>query len=372
MNRQQLLSRLATQGHYIVYSTGQWSIWDRSKSAWKDAANVGRYKLEDGVWNVSSPKWLMRFPSLPIADKLSLFLWTQLIKIKFNISRSDKLILHIFHPEFFPYIKFFKKAKIVYHAYDLFEMAQNCSPEMEKQENSLVMQADLCIATSEAIAKRLEERTGREFRVLPNGADCAVFQNALEQKILPTDLEKIPHPRIGYVGRINKKIDLELISKLATNRPEWNFVLVGPVSSLDDVTEQAMVRCRQLANVFELGEKRHTQLPAYVAGLDVALMPYRTGVGFWTAAGYPLKLHEYLAADKPIVSSPLSSVLPFSEVVDLVETLEEWELAIDAALEHGGKGQGRRVAVARENDWSIRADILNSWLVEMFENDETL
>jgi len=365
MNRQQILSRLAKRGVPVLYSTGQWNVWQRKDADWQQASPFGYIQLSDSVHVDHAPKWLLRFPSHPYIDQLSLSLGSRRLKRLIQQRQEGPYLLHIFNPEFQPYAEKLRPSRLVYHAYDLFEHTPGWNRAAAEQEAWLLKHADLRIASSEAIAQVLADKCGKEVRVLPNGADVAAFQQARMNGAVPADLRNIPRPIIGYVGRMNRKVDFALIAELAARRSEWQFILLGPIASLDHETKQGLDRCRSLGNVHELGERRYFELPAYTANLDVAIMPYRVGPGLWTGSGYPLKLHEYLASDKPIVSQFLPSLAPFREVLSFASGADEWEHEIDFALKRGGAGVGRRVSVAAENDWSVRADTIAQWFEEL-------
>ena len=365
MNRQQLLSRLAADGGQILYTTGQWTVWERGAPEWRQAPPFGKVEIMDGVRIDRSPKWLLRFPSHPILDRPSLVLGTRRFTHLMQQLRDGPFLLHVFHPLFQPYAAKLRHAKLVYHAYDLYERTPGWDEKLDEREKWLLNHADLRIASSDYLAQRLSQKGGREVRTLPNGADVAAYQKAAASGTEPPDLIGIPRPRIGYVGRINRKIDLPLIADIARRQPGWQFVLVGPIASLDEVTQEGLARCRALPNVHELGERKPRELPEYVAFMDVTLMPYRTGGGLWTEGIYPLKLHEYLAADRPTVTTPLPSLEPFSHVLEFARNKDEWEGAIKNALANGGTGRGHRVSVASENDWSSRVAVLARWLSEV-------
>jgi len=364
MNRQQLLSRLAARGVRVVYSAGQWYSWQRHSTQWRQAPHFGRFERRDGVIVDQPPKWLVRTPTLPVLDRLSTRFAARRLLHEARGNGSSSVIAYLFHPSFQPYVRHFANALLVYHAYDLFESMPSWSDTDRKQEEWLLARADLVIASSEEIARRLSERSGRLVRALHNAVDTAAFGEAIGAAPPPEDLRAVPTPRIGYVGSINRKVDLPLLEALALARPEWHFVLIGPVGSLDHATSDALERCRRLQNVHLLGAKPHWQLPAYVANLDLALMPYRKGAGLWTEAIYPLKLHEYLAADRPTVSTYLPSLKPFASVLAFAASRDEWIAAIEDGLNTGGVGEGLRRAVAGRNDWEARVNSLLDWLAE--------
>ncbi|MGB0631599.1 MAG: hypothetical protein ACPGRZ_12985 [Alphaproteobacteria bacterium] len=102
-----------------------------------------------------------------------------------------------------------------------------------------------------------------------------------------------------------------------------------------------------------------------MGNMDVNIMCYRLDGGWWQA-GYPLKMHEYLAVGKPVVSTGLHSILPFSEVIDIRADVEGWREALANALSGDAVGTvARRIEVARENSWDARLDKLSAWMAEI-------
>ena len=127
---------------------------------------------------------------------------------------------------------------------------------------------------------------------------------------------------VGYVGEVADWFDTELILRLARRQPEWSIVLVGPATA---DARDALAG----ANVHVLGRRPYSELPRYLAGFDCGLIPFRASP--LTAAVSPVKLYEYLAAGKPVVSTPLPTVLPFAREV-LVAADERFLEAVDEAV----------------------------------------
>lgn len=365
MNRQQILSRLGGLGWHIVYSTGLWYSWDRGRGAWRESPWMGRFLELDNVVVDETPRGLVRVPALPAVDRWAVRRAVARLRRADGSRGNHGQTAYVFHPNYRPYVEALAPKYLVYHAYDLFELTPEWNSKRQANEDWLLEQADLIIGSSSAIAERLGERSGRRVRVLANGADVSAFMAARRGSEVPPDIAEIEGPKIGYVGSLNRKVDFALLAELAQTRPEWQFVLIGPVGSLDDKAQAGLQRCRHQGNVHFLGSRPHRELPQYVAQLDVATMPYRVGEGLWTSAGYPLKLHEYLAADRPTVGRYLPSLAPFGHILDFADGKEEWLEAIERALQGKGAGVGQRQRVAAENDWDTRAWELAGWLNEI-------
>ena len=189
-----------------------------------------------------------------------------------------------------------------------------------------------------------------ELHVVHHGADYGHFAQATsDATALPDDLRGLPRPVIGAVGVMDPaRFDSGLIVQLARAHPDWSFVLVGPARA--DMELGSLNAC---ANVYLTGNRAIAELPAYLKGMDITIIPYKVNEA--TANIYPLKLQEYLAAGKPVVSAPLPAVQPYAAVVYLAEGPEAFSAALSQALgEDGPERREARQAVARENSWEHR------------------
>jgi glycosyltransferase involved in cell wall biosynthesis len=183
---------------------------------------------------------------------------------------------------------------------------------------------------------------------LPMGVDYQKFSTPVPE---PDDMRDIPWPRIGYMGHLKRMLDWPLLLDLSTAHPEWSFVFVGPKGPHPDI-DALLDKMSLLPNVHFLGGKPTKSLGAYPQHFDVCLMPYM--IDDYTRYVYPLKMHEYLAGGKPVVSSPIRSVEDFKHVIALARTREEWSHAIQDALSAGENTPEQRVRrqrVARDYDW---------------------
>ena len=163
----------------------------------------------------------------------------------------------------------------------------------------------------------------------------------------------MPHPRIGYVGRIKGQLDMELLYGLARRHPEWSFVMVGPLVSLHRHTRWVDGLNNQ-PNVHFLGSKPVDQLAAYNQHLDVCIMCYE--ISDYTNFIYPMKLHEYLATGRPVVASPIRTLQDFGNVISLASGIDEWSAALKDALSPQANSLERvagRRKVARAYDWDV-------------------
>ncbi|MHC4789747.1 MAG: glycosyltransferase [Planctomycetota bacterium] len=240
---------------------------------------------------------------------------------------------------------------VVYHCVD--DYAGNPGVDagrVEEDERRLAAAADLCLATSRPLADRLS-RLGANVACVPNAAETERFGRV--PGALPADLDSLPPPRVGYVGNIaSYKTDLELVAEVARRRPGWSLVLVGPTGSGDPST--SVDGLARLPNVHLLGPRSYERVAAYVHGLDVCLIPFRRSRV--TDSSLPLKTFEYLAAGKPVVATPLPSLLaePLGGAVTYAAGPQEFIRAIERHLADGDAGRQARQAVAARYCWAKR------------------
>lgn len=230
-------------------------------------------------------------------------------------------------------------------------------------EKRLLRRADIVFVTAQGLYETKKPHC-REIHLIPNAADVTHFRRALDPETpLATELKNMPHPVIGFVGVIQDWIDLGLISELAQRRPAWSFVLVGPAGPGVDLHP-----LHRLPNVHLLGRREKEVLPSYFKGFDVCLNPFR--LNKLTATVSPLKFYEYLASGKPIVSVPLPEVKPFSSIVEIAQTPNEFLKKIEAAITSETlERRTARIKAAEENSWEQRVTEMMKKIAPLLRED---
>jgi UDP-galactopyranose mutase len=173
-------------------------------------------------------------------------------------------------------------------------------------------------------AKRHQHHNIHPF---PSSVDVAHFSQARQITVDPDDQAPIPHPRLGYFGVIDERMDLELLDGIAQSRPDWHIVMLGPVVKIDPAT----LPCRD--NIHYLGSKSYADLPRYVATWDVALLPFARNEA--TRFISPTKTPEYMAAGKPVVSTSIRDVVrPYGRqgIVRIADDVHEFVRACTLAM----------------------------------------
>lgn len=259
----------------------------------------------------------------------------------------DRIALYLWRPELGDALDLVQHDFSCYHIDDEYTFSKVDLANMPA-EVELIRRVDEVIVHSH----RLMEKKGGinpRTRRIPNGVDYVSFSTPRAE---PADLADIPHPRVGYAGVIKTQMDLDLMYELATRRPQASFVFVGPVGFLGPKVE-AWERLKALPNVHVRGLRTVDQLPAYTQHFDVCVMCYE--VTDYTNKIFPLKLNEYLATGRPVITSGIDAVLPFHNVVQIASTPDSWLSAIDASLSASAMDAGKvaeRQRVARASDWS--------------------
>jgi glycosyltransferase involved in cell wall biosynthesis len=225
-------------------------------------------------------------------------------------------------------------------------------------DNRLSSQVDVVFATSRAQCERRKQLNPRTYFV-PNGVDFDLFHRALDPETpIPADIAGLNKPIIGCAGWLGYQIDVELLLRVAETYSDCSLVLVGP----DEIPSSAGAgRLRGMPNVHFLGRKEQPSLPAYLKAFDVALIPYY--LRGYTLSAYPLKLQEYLAAGRAVVSTALPELQPYSHMVRVAYTEDEFVHHIGQAFDdRSAQAIAARVAMARENTWDQRVAQIYSLL----------
>jgi glycosyltransferase involved in cell wall biosynthesis len=245
-------------------------------------------------------------------------------------------------------VPFLPRETLVYHCADDYAHMRGFPSTLPELEAELCRWADVVITTSETLRQeRCQWNPNTHW--IPNGADVDHFA----QRVAPAaELRDLQRPIIGFVGGLSQWIDVQLVRELALTRPEWTFVLIGPLTI--DVSP-----IRGLANVRLLGPRSYADLPAYLGAMDVGLIPFRQDPVTYHAD--PIKAYEYLAAGLPVVATGLPALQRLDHVVRLADSSHSFVHQIQAALAEGRdtRGDERRAEAARHR-WASRFERIDA------------
>jgi UDP-galactopyranose mutase len=232
---------------------------------------------------------------------------------------------------------------VVYDCMDELSLFKSAPKELRKYEAELLREADV-VFTGGVSLYEAKKSLHRNIHPVPSSIDTGHFKQARSISSEPSDQSSIPRPRVGFAGVIDERFDVELMSTMAEAHRDWHFVLVGPVVKIDpNILPKG-------PNIHYLGSKPYDELPAYMSGWNVAIMPFARN----DATRYisPTKTPEYLAAGKPVVSTSIRDVVATYQPKNLVriaDTPEDFAAAIQQYLEESGDE-------AKFAQWQQRAD----------------
>ncbi len=238
----------------------------------------------------------------------------------------NELLLWYYTPMSLAFSDHLKPKLTVYDCMDELSAFHGAPPKLIERELELMRRANLVFTGGHSLyeAKRKHHDNAHPF---PSSVDVEHFAAARRPQADPPDQAEIPRPRLGFYGVIDERLDLALIAKVAAQRPDWQIVLIGPVVKIDPAL------LPQRDNIHYLGARTYDELPSYLAGWDVAIMPFALNES--TRFISPTKTPEYLAGGRPVVSTPITDVVRTygdTGIVRIADSPEAFVAATEAAL----------------------------------------
>lgn len=367
-NRHQLMSRFAPQNR-VIYVEPIFTIHKLRKQLrqgyrgvseiWHDARHAGVTKAAENLYIYHSPAYIPISGRFPL-DKITWWVWNLLFKQTMKRLGFIRPIIWLSQPGMSCFIGNFNEKLVIYHVVDEYlsygEMDVETRAKIEKLEQQVLEKADLVIVVSE----KLHATKGvfnKHIYLVSNGVDYASYSKALtDDTPMPSDISQLPKPVIGYSGLISRRLDLDLIQHIASAHPEWSLALMGAID--DRWCEHQIDRLRQMDNVYFLGLKDIKLVPYYVKAFDVCFIPYV--IDEETENLSPLKLYDFMATGKPIVTTAFPSANEFRDLVYIADSNEIFTQCVEKALlePHNGLFHERR-HTASLNTWDHRVNQLS-------------
>lgn len=282
----------------------------------------------------------------------------KLIDRLFLEKNIDDFIAWYYTPMALAFAAHLQPTATIYDCMDELSGFKFAPPELIENEAKLFERADLVFTGGQSLYEAKKSRH-KSVHAFPSSIDAEHFKKARNIIEEPKDQKSIPHPRLGYCGVIDERMDIELLAEIAELRPSWQFVMIGPVVKISD--EDLPRR----ENIHYLGGKDYQDLPNYLAGWDVALMPFALNES--TKFISPTKTPEYLAAGKPVVSTPIQDVVrPYGErnLVEIAATAQEFIAACEKVLQEDGEKRTARAdeflaQMSWDQTWSQMAQMID-------------
>jgi glycosyltransferase involved in cell wall biosynthesis len=261
----------------------------------------------------------------------------ELIRALVAREQIDRFVLWFYTPMALPLAAALSPLAVVYDCMDQLAAFKNAPASLLERERELFEKADVVFTGGHAL---FDEKKGchRNIHPFPSSVDVGHFAQARVPQAEPEDQAWIGRPKLGFFGVIDERMDLELLRGVASARPGWNLILLGPVVKVEEAD------LPRASNIHYLGGKNYADLPRYIASWDVALLPFARNEA--TRFISPTKTPEYLAAGVPVVSTSIRDVVRPYEALGLVriaDSVAEFVNACEAAM---SEQSGRRAAEA--------------------------
>ena len=255
----------------------------------------------------------------------------------------DNYVVWLYTPMAYPLLEGLTPRALIYDCMDELSAFLNAPPELAGHEAAVFAEADVVFTGGPSLYRA---RIGRHphLYLFPSSVDTDHFAQAKPDAETPlrepADQASLRRPRLGFYGVIDERMDLALLEAMALAHPEWDIVIVGPVVKIDPA------QLPQQPNLHYLGARTYAELPAYLSGWDVCLLPFARNAS--TRYISPTKTLEYMAAERMIVSTPIVDVAePYGDIVYLGDAVQGFIVACERALAASPAERARRVSKMR-------------------------
>ncbi|MCU0544527.1 MAG: glycosyltransferase family 1 protein [Oscillatoriaceae cyanobacterium Prado104] len=267
----------------------------------------------------------------------------------FQATEIHQYILWYYTPMAVSFTNQLKPLAVIYDCMDELSAFHGAHPALKANESQLLKRADVVFTGGQSLYQA-KQNQHPNIHAFPSSIEKEHFATARNLAEEPADQKDIPHPRLGFFGVIDERMDIELLRGIAEAKPDWHLVIIGPVVKIDPAILPAC------PNIHYLGSKSYQELPAYIGGWDIAMLPF--AINESTKFISPTKTPEYLAAGKPVISTPIGDVVkPYGEngLVRIASSVAEFVACAEEIMNES--------AVDRAN-WLSKVDAFladNSW-----------
>jgi UDP-galactopyranose mutase len=288
----------------------------------------------------------------------------QLVAELIETEKLTKTIAWLYTPLALPLAQMLTPQAVVYDCMDELSLFLNAPPELLTREAELFRWADLVFTGGPSLYQAKKTLHPQAY-CFPSSVEAAHFQQARPNCLTEApDQAPLPHPRLGFYGVLDERLDLELLPALADAHPEWQIILIGPVVKIDPAN------LPRRPNLHYLGPRDYKQLPAYVAGWEVCLLPFARNAA--TRFISPTKTLEYMAAERMIVSTPIKDVAePYGDIVYLGDTAPAFIAACEEALAASVRERTERItkmrAVVDQTSWQTTVRVMEKLMARAIE-----
>jgi protoporphyrinogen oxidase/glycosyltransferase involved in cell wall biosynthesis len=256
------------------------------------------------------------------------------------VPEGEQPVVWFYTPMALPLLQGLHPSLVVYDCMDELAAFKNAPKQLLQRETALLGIADLVFTGGPSLYESKRERHANAH-CFPSSVDAVHFRQSLDRGSDHRDQAHLARPRLGFYGVIDERFDTELIKAVAAARPEWQIALVGPVVKIDPAN------LPRAANIHYFGQRTYDELPKFLAGWDVCLLPFALNES--TKFISPTKVLEYMAAELPSVSTPITDVkVPYGDIVAIADTPEKFIAACDRMLAASSEQKAAMVERMRE------------------------
>lgn len=323
----------------ICFSHLRWNVvFQRPQHLMVRFAKARRvYYVEEPIVDEAGEPWMQLemqdgvvvvVPHLPrgLPDRQALTAQRTMLDRLIAIEGINRFVLWYDTPLALRFSDHLEGVRVAYDCMDELAAFKGASSELPALERQLLRRADVVFTGGQSLFEA-KQTAHQNIHAMPSGVDVAHFAAARHAVKDPADQQSIPRPRLGFFGVLDERLDIALLEGLADARPDWQLVMVGPVVKIDPAD------LPRRPNIHYLGSKTYAELPQYLGGWSVALLPFARSEA--TRFISPTKTPEYLAAGRPVVSTSIRDVVsPYGDLglVAIADTVDEMVQACDAAL----------------------------------------
>jgi glycosyltransferase involved in cell wall biosynthesis len=318
----------------------------------------------EGKW-INNNIFSLSFPVYVGENMLSIIKWinmeymTSILVRKCSEVGISPGILWFSHPYAESLTNYWDKASVVYDVQDEYPSIPTAPKDTFRREVRLLDKADLVLTGTYSLY--LEKRKyAKNIHFIPCGVDFKHFNRAYDDKIvIPEEMISIEADKtLGYFGEVGDRIDWSLLREISVRHPEWAIVLIGGVSRVGR-------EVKGIKNIHILDKRDYYELPNYLKGFDVCLIPFK--IDELTQYIYPTKLLEYLSAGKPVISSPIPDVERFfTGIVGIAGDIGAFEDEMEK-ISNGTDRVRKGLEMARKSSWERAVDEMERHLNETLE-----
>lgn len=367
--KQRFAQFFARSGHRVFYIESQlhWPGYLRKKSL-RRADRPFRFlkrprQVEPNLYIVTPPLFLPGQMMSTVINRLNKCLLIPQIKHLVKAYHLDNPVLWLYPPDSIEMVGKFDESVIVFDCVDDWSQFKGLVSHKTVQSymQYLFRKADLVLVTHDNLYNQACYFS-KNVHLVPNGVENEHFEKALQpETAIPDDIKRLPKPRIGFIGHITYWLDFELVHYLASKRPSWSFVFIGPVSSRANVA-----RLNSLKNIYFFGFRPYKSLPGYLKAFDVCINPFK--LDDLSRSVDPLKVYEYLAAGKPVVSVDMPAMSRFGNTVVVAHDPYSFLIALDTAVYSTSDERMTKMRImhARTHSWNKRFEQLRTHLLDIY------